>query len=459
MMNPWRLSVLGTFMILVGGGTAVAQTHHVYTVEDLGSFDGGDLVGVAVNNTGVVTGTAVMSNGSLHAFRWTRDGGLEDLGPEVATASQGFAINDNGDVVGVYFDPNWVRQSFIASPGATLRNLTPDVFQVSGITNDGRLTGMSSSGRAFRTLVDGTLQDLSGFISFGADMNAAGDVTGWGWHDGGLIEPETAFRYSDRGGYEDLGTLGGSRSYGYGINDRGIVVGTSEIVPDRVGRAFRAAPGRLMEDLGALPGGFAGGSSSAMSINTHGEIVGQSDNPFGWTAFVYDDVEGMLDLRSRIPIADRLGRGLQWGRDINDNGQIVVGYDGYDSVSGAYRYGTVLLTPARDAGAPHATPTATPSMLTPPDGRMISVSVDPHVTDLYDPEPICQITSVANSEAPQSGPDSDIQITGLLSVNLRAKRLGSNVGRIYTVTLSCTNYVGNVSTAWVAVTVPHDSSK
>ena len=96
MMNPWRLSVLGTFVILVGGGTAVAQTHHLYTVEDLGSFGGGDLVGVAVNNTGAVTGTAVMSDGSLHAFRWTRDGGLEDLGPEAATASQGFAINDNG---------------------------------------------------------------------------------------------------------------------------------------------------------------------------------------------------------------------------------------------------------------------------------------------------------------------------------------------------------------------------
>src|SRR3954471_10055631 len=299
MMNPWRLSVLGTFVILVGGGTAVAQTHHVYKVDDLGSFGGGDLVGVAVNNKGAVTGTAVMADGSLHAFRWTREGGLEDLGPQAANASQGFGINDNGDVVGVYFDQDWAGHSFIASPGTAIRNLTADVFQPSGITNDGRLTGMSSSGLAFRTLGDGTLQNLSAFTSFGADINAAGDVTGWGWHDPAFNRPETAFRYSDRAGYEDLGTVGGSRSYGYGINDQGTVVGTWEVVPDTAGHAFRAVPGGLMEDLGALPGGFAGGISSAMSINTHGEIVGQSDNPSGWTAFVYDDVEGMLDLRSR----------------------------------------------------------------------------------------------------------------------------------------------------------------
>jgi probable HAF family extracellular repeat protein len=146
MMNRWRLSVLGTFAILAGGGTAVAQTHHVYKVEDLGSFGGGDLVGVAVNNNGTVTGTGVMPDGSLHAFRWTRDGGLEDLGAQAGTGSQGFAINDNGDVVGVYFEQSGARHSFIASPGtAAIGNLGPDVFQPSGITNDGRITGMLSS--------------------------------------------------------------------------------------------------------------------------------------------------------------------------------------------------------------------------------------------------------------------------------------------------------------------------
>ena len=455
-MNSWRFSVLGALAILIGGSTAFAQAQHVYKVDDLGSFGGGDLVGVAVNNNGAVAGSAVMPDGSVHAFRWTRQGGLEDLGAQGGPASQGSAINDNGDIVGVYFDQNGVAHSFVASPGAAMRDLRPDVYQPSGITNDGRLTGMSWSGLAFRTLADGTFQELSGFTSFGAGMNAAGDVTGWGWHDPLTTRPETAFRYSDRAGYEDLSTLGGSSSYGYGINDQGIVVGTSQVVPGRMGHAFRAVPGGVMEDLGGLPGGFAGGVSSAWSINTRGEIVGQSDNPYAWTAFVYDDREGMLDLRTRIPITDRVGRNLNWGRDINDSGQIVVGYEG--SYNGAYRYGTVLLTPARDAAAPHAEPTASASVLTPPDGRLVSVGVDPHVTDLYDPEPSCRITSVTNSEAPASGSDPDVAITGMLSVNLRAKRLGSNTGRTYTVSLRCTNYFGNASTASLTGTVPHDSS-
>lgn len=84
-------------------------------------------------------------------------------------------------------------------------------------------------------------------------MNSADDVTGWGWRDLNMILPPRAFRYSNAHGYVDLGTLGGSNSYGYGINDDGIVVGTSEVIPGRAGHAFRAMPSLAMEDLGALP--------------------------------------------------------------------------------------------------------------------------------------------------------------------------------------------------------------
>ena len=90
------------------------------------------------------------------------------------------------------------------------------------------------------------------------------------------------------------------------------------------------------------------------------------------------------------------------GRDINNSGQIVVGYDR------SARYGTVRLTPVDTVTAPTAHPTVSPSVLTPPDGRMISVSVDPHVTDAYDPEPTCRITSVTNSEYSSSDPDPDV---------------------------------------------------
>jgi probable HAF family extracellular repeat protein len=316
-----------------------------------------------------------------------------------------------------------------------------------------RFTGSTIFGHAFRTRAGGLLQELSPYLSFGSDMNAAGDVAGWGWHDANMILPQTAFRHSNAYGYVDLGTLGGSTSYGFSINDDGVVVGTSEVIPGRVGRAFRAVPGLPMEDLGALEGGFAGGISTAYSINQRGDIVGQSDASYGWTAFLYSDDEGMVDLKWRVPIVERLTRGLHWGRDINNSGQIVVGYDR------SARYGTVRLTPVDTVTAPTANPTASPSVLTSRDGRMISVSVDPHMTDAYDPEPTCRITSVTNSEYSSSDPDPDVQITHLLSVSLRATRFGYGTGRAYTLNLTCNNYLGQTSTSSVVVTVRHDSSK
>ena len=89
---------------------------------------------------------------------------------------------------------------------------------------------------------------------------------------------------------------------------------------------------------------------------------------------------------------------------------------------------------------------------------MVSVFVDPHVTDIYDPQPVCQITSVRNSEYSSDAPDPDVQVQGL-SVNLRATRLGSGSGRTYTIDVTCANYLGQTSTSSAVVTVPHDSSK
>jgi probable HAF family extracellular repeat protein len=459
MVNRLSLQALTAITIIIGAaGSAAAQTRHIYRVDYLGSL-GGDLVGVAINNRGDVTGTAVMADGTQHAFRWTVERGLEDLGTNGGRKSEGFAINDRGDVAGAYFDQNWSAHAFIARPGEAMQDLGaiyPQIVHPTSLTNDGRMAGSSFSGHAFRTLVDGTFQELSTYLSAATDMNDAGDVAGYGWHDAdSMTHPETAFRYSDLKGYEDLGTLGGPHSNGHGINEEGVVVGTSELVPGFVGHAFRAKPGSLMEDLGGLAGGFAGGVSTAWAINKTGDIVGQSDAPYGWAAFVYSDDEGMIDLKARISIVDRLSGPLNMARDINNIGQIIVTYN---SLTTEVKTLTMLLTPIESAPAPTAAPIASPSALTPPDGRMVPVVVYPYVTDLYDPEPVCRIVNVTNSEGPVTGPDPDVEITGALSVNLRAKRLGYNIGRTYTLALTCSNYFGQTSTATVVVRVPHDSS-
>ena len=83
---------------------------------------------------------------------------------------------------------------------------------------------------------------------------------------------------------EDLGTLGGSRSYASAINDSGQVVGSSNLAGDQNNRAFLYKDGK-MTDLGTL----GGTSSEAKGINISGQVVGWSDNSSGQRrGFLYD---------------------------------------------------------------------------------------------------------------------------------------------------------------------------
>jgi probable HAF family extracellular repeat protein len=450
-------------MLIAPVSSVSADTVRVYHIEDLGFLGNGTyLVGVAMNAGGDIAGYAIGSEGTLRAFRWTAAGGLEDLGTNGGRAAMALGINDNGDVVGKYWDQNWFDHSFIARRGGAMTDLKaayPQIFLANAISNDGRLTGhtwqgSSWQGFAFRTQPDGTLQEISPYFGYGTGINDQGDVAGVGWHDPSLTAPQTAFRYSDATGYVDLGTLSGGRSGGRSINRDGVIVGWSGGIEDVPTHAFRAKPGRPMEDLGAVPYGFLGGVSDAYSINDAGDVVGLSDGRFGWIPFLYTDAGGMIDLRYRITTAERLKFSLEPATAINNAGQIVAGYFNSTGVA----YGTVRLTPVeREFGGPVAAPTVEPAVLTPPDGRMVSVSIDPHVTDEYDPEPICRISQIVNSEGPQSGSDPDVEITYFLSANLRATRLGSGSGRTYTLKLSCTDALGVTSTTDVVVIVPHDS--
>jgi len=101
---------------------------------------------------------------------------------------------------------------------------------------------------------------------------------------------------------------------------------------------------------------------------------------------------------------------------------------------------------------------ATPDLLWPPDHRLVPVTVSVTATDNCDPAPVCRIASVASNE-PVNGLDDgdtapDWVITGDLTLDLRAERAGSGVGRIYTITISCADASGNASEAAALVTVP-----
>ncbi len=97
--------------------------------------------------------------------------------------------------------------------------------------------------------------------------------------------------------------------------------------------------------------------------------------------------------------------------------------------------------------------------LWPPNGQLVPATVEVVATDNCDPAPQSEIIDVTSSE-PVTGPgDStspDWEITGPLSVNLRAERLDAGPGRIYTVTVRCTDSFGNSSLKRATVICPHD---
>ena len=85
--------------------------------------------------------------------------------------------------------------------------------------------------------------------------------------------------------------------------------------------------------------------------------------------------------------------------------------------------------------------------------QMVSVTIGVTVTDDSDPSPACEISSVTSSEPSAA---SDWSVTGPLSLSLRADRNGLGPGRIYSITVKCTNVSQLSASAEVSVLVPHD---
>jgi hypothetical protein len=96
---------------------------------------------------------------------------------------------------------------------------------------------------------------------------------------------------------------------------------------------------------------------------------------------------------------------------------------------------------------------ANPSVLWPPNHKLVDVTVDYNVTDNCPLSPTSCTLSVTSNEPPNG---TDWIILDAHHVQLRAEREGNGDGRVYTITITCTDSGGNSSDEQVEVTVPHD---
>ena len=108
--------------------------------------------------------------------------------------------------------------------------------------------------------------------------------------------------------------------------------------------------------------------------------------------------------------------------------------------------------------------TASPNVLWPPNHKMVPVTVGVSVSNRCPAVPVCQISSVRSNEPVNGLGDGDTapdwEITGAaLTVRLRAERSGQGSGRVYTITVSCTEGAGHNETGTTTVQVPHDQGK
>src|SRR5262249_57282040 len=103
-----------------------------------------------------------------------------------------------------------------------------------------------------------------------------------------------------------------------------------------------------------------------------------------------------------------------------------------------------------------ASASASPNVLWPPNHKMVPVTVTASVSDAVDPAPVTRIVGVSSSEPGDGSGDVDWQITGPLTVDLRAERSGNGPGRVYTITLESRDRFGNASQRAVMVSVPHN---
>jgi len=203
---------------------------------------------------------------------------MSDLGT-LGGGYESFAydINDSGQTVGwSWVDGYSLTRAFLYSGGVMSDLGAGDDSFAYGINNSGQVVG-KSRGNAF-LYSDGTFSNLSlgGEDSWAQAINNRGQVTG-----SSQIAPGEgtyhAFLYGD-GTMLDLGTLGGSfGSHGYGLNEKGQVVGFSFSEGNADYHAFLYSDGKMID---VNPSGWY--ASIATGINDRGQIVGYGISPSGY---------------------------------------------------------------------------------------------------------------------------------------------------------------------------------
>jgi probable HAF family extracellular repeat protein len=309
--------------------------HHQYTLIDVGTFGGpasyinnpfalgapnqinsrGTTVGAAAtpipspgnSNTSICEGIDGNTPFVFHAFKW-EDGVVTDLGalPGPDNCSVATSVNDDGEIAGY-------SENGLTDPLTGIREIRAVRWKdgrikdlgtfggnqslVANINNRGQVFGDATNtvpdpyslyynllgfntGTQTRAFFwqDGQKHDLGtlgGPDAAAFSGNDHGQVVG-GSYTNSIPNPTTGIPTLDpflweRGRMIDLGTLGGTYGAAFFLNNRGQVVGTSNLAGDQTSHPFLWQRGELTDLFTTTTGG---NPITANQLNDDGEIVG-----------------------------------------------------------------------------------------------------------------------------------------------------------------------------------------
>ena len=134
--------------------------------------------------------------------------------------------------------------------------------------------------------------------------------------------------------------------------------------------------------------------------------------------------------------------------------QIAFSYAGGNNFNGVGANSTLTVA---DTTAPAITAvSASPAILTPPTHKLVDVTIGYVPSDLTG-SPVCSLSVASNEEANANG-DGNTALDWLVldahHLQVRSERAGGGSGRIYTITIRCTDSFGNSGAATTMVRVP-----
>ncbi|MDO9004210.1 MAG: hypothetical protein Q7V20_12220 [Aquabacterium sp.] len=312
-------AIVATSLCLGFVSSATAQR---YSVLDLGY-----VTGTSLNSLGQVAGYRYTDYSTIEAFYTGADGtGLTSLGaPQGSSSAWAYGINDQGQVVGQYTTSTGDAHGFVTGPGGQgasdvsygsagsvslvainangqyagwadqaaitsgpngtglqAVNLPGSLGSVvTAINGSGQVLGIAftnDSGYTFRTGPNGQgISQVGPTFGTGLALNNQGDVVGQVFTDEGEAR---GFLTLANGATTMLGTLGGNFSRGTGINDQGVIVGTSLQIDayDSTQTTAFVIPGQgqdmvSLASLANVAADYDGTFAEAIAVNNSGQIL------------------------------------------------------------------------------------------------------------------------------------------------------------------------------------------